>query len=277
MKFKFVDLFSGIGGFHYGLAQVGGECIMACDIDFWANKSYEKNFGVCPRGDISEIHSSDIPNFEVLCAGFPCQTFSNIGPKTGLNDERGRLINQVFRILYDKKPISFILENVKGLLTHNNGKTFNYIRSNLISLNYNIYYDILEAKNFNLPQIRKRLFIVGIRNDLNVNFNFPKPLKLKKRLSDILGGKTERDFAFTIRIGGRRSGINNKFNWDCYLVDNTPRYITIEECLQLQGFPKNFYLAGNSDKKFQQVGNSVPTTIIKEIGLKLIETNIFFK
>jgi site-specific DNA-cytosine methylase len=104
-----------------------------------------------------------------------------------------------------------------------------------------------------------------IANDV-LDYVFPAPIGCKKTLSDIMHGDAERQYAFTIRIGGRRSGINNKYNWDCYMVDGAPRYITVEECLELQGFPRDFKLIGNKDKQFKQVGNAVPTIIVEAIG-----------
>ncbi len=274
-EFTFIDLFSGIGGFHYGLSKAGGKCVMASDIDPTACESYKRNFNLEPMGDIYKISSDSIPDFDVLCGGFPCQAFSNIGTKGGFDDPRGAVIFEVFRILSDKKPKAFILENVKGLLNHDKGQTFATIKSELDACGYDVWYNILEAKDYGLPQIRKRLFIVGIDKCLNVSFKFPLPRECTKKLSDVMGGKTNREYAFTIRIGGRRSGIDNKFNWDCYLVDGKPRYITVEECLELQGFPRDFYLAGNMDMKFKQVGNSVPTTVVKAIGEQLCNTGIF--
>jgi len=269
-RFKFIDLFAGIGGFHYALSECGGECVMASEIDETARATYEKNFGMKTLGDISDIKSSDIPYFDLLCAGFPCQSFSNIGTKGGLDDPRGALIYQVMRILREKQPKTFLLENVKGLLSHNKGNTFDIIKDGLKNCGYEVFYNILETKDYGLPQIRKRLFIVGIRSDINKIFEFPTPTGCTKLLSDVLMGETDRKYAFTIRIGGRRSGINNKFNWDCYRVDGVPRYIRIEECLELQGFPRDFYLAGNSDKKFKQIGNAVPTIIPKVIVEQLL-------
>jgi len=271
-RFTFIDLFSGIGGFHFGLSKIGGKCVLASDIDLIANESYKKNFKVVPCGDILKVKPSQIPNFDILCAGFPCQSFSNVGPGGGLKDPRGALIYEVFRILKHKQPKAFILENVKGLKSFNNGKTLEYIVKRLRRLKYEVKFDILEATDFNLPQIRKRLFIVGVHKEQNASFSFPKPLKLKKKLSDVMKGETERDYAFTIRIGGRRSGIHNRFNWDCYIVNGKPRYINVEECLALQGFPKKFKLAGSNDQQMKQVGNSVPTTIVREIGKSLLNS-----
>jgi len=274
-KFTFIDLFSGIGGFHYGLSQIGGKCVMASDIDSITVETYKQNFGMDPLGDIHEIASENIPEFDILCGGFPCQAFSVIGPKGGFEDPRGILIFQVMRILRDKQPKAFILENVKGLLSHDGGATFKYIANELDKCGYDVAHRVLEAKDYELPQIRKRLFIVGIKKDSKAKFVFPEPIGCQVLLGDILKGKTDRDYAFTIRIGGRNSGINNKYNWDSYYVDGKVHVITPEECLQVQGFPADFKLAGNRDAQYKQIGNSVPTTIIRELGKALVKTGIF--
>jgi len=275
--FTFIDLFSGIGGFHYGLKEIGGVCNMASDIDPIACESYFKNYNITPKGDIYNISSYQIPEFELLCGGFPCQSFSNIGPKGGFSDPRGAVVFEVFRILKDKQPKAFILENVKGLMNHDGGETFKTIENELKLCGYNVWYKILEAKDFGLPQIRKRLFIVGVNQKYDVEFEFPEPIGCNKKLSNVMRGETRRDFAYTIRIGGRKSGINNKFNWDCYYVNGNPRFISIEECLELQGFSRDFILAGNESMKFKQVGNAVPTTIITALGEQLQKIGILNK
>lgn len=268
-KFTFIDLFSGIGGFHMGCSMAGGECLMASDIEPIANQSYFENYGIHPRGDINEIKSEDIPNFDVLCAGFPCQTFSQIGQKGGFDDERGLLIFQVIRILKDKQPKAFILENVKNLQTIQNGKVFKVIIDNLQRTGYEVYTQIMEDTDYGTPQIRKRLFFVGIRKDIKTDFKFPAPIPLKYTFSQVMGGQTERKYSFTIRIGGRRSGINNRFNWDAYVVDGKVRYITPQECLLLHGFPKDFKLCGTQGQQYHQVGNSVSVFIVNEIVKQL--------
>ena len=272
--FTFLDLFSGMGGFHYGLSKCGGHCVMASEIDATAIETYKANYGITPVGDISEIKLDDIPSFDLLCAGFPCQSFSHVGQKGGLSDPRGALIYQVIRILKGCQPKAFLLENVKGLLSHDGGRTIKTIIENLTRCGYIVKYQVLEAKDYGVPQIRKRVFIVGVRNDIDIPFQYPTPTGCDITFEEIMGGKTEREYSFTIRIGGRRSGIDNKYNWDCYRVDGVPRYITIEECLQLQGFPRDFYLAGNKDKQFKQVGNAVPTVIVEAIGRELVRLGI---
>lgn len=274
MAFTFIDLFAGIGGFHYGLAQCGGKCVMASEIDPIAAGTYFWNYGINPLGDVCAIQSKDIPDFDVLCAGFPCQPFSNIGRKQGFNDVRGSMIFQVARILKDCKPKAFILENVKGLLTMDNGETIKTIYKMLVECGYSVNYKILSANDYGVPQKRRRLFIVGIRLDFHKFFIFPNPVGCDVELSDILGGKTDRRYSFTLRCGGRHSGLNNKHNWDCYLVDGKEHYLTVEECLQLQGFPKDFTLCGGEGQKYKQLGNSVPTVFISAIGKQLIKLGI---
>lgn len=148
------------------------------------------------------------------------------------------------------------------------------ITENLKDTGYKVYTKVLEAKDYGTPQLRKRLFFVGIRQELNVDFQFPKPVPLKYTFAEAMDGETERDYSFTIRIGGRRSGINNRFNWDAYIVDGKVRYITPEECLLLHGFPKDFKLCGNQGQKFHQVGNSVSCCIINELVKQLQHYNV---
>lgn len=276
-SFKFIDLFSGIGGFHSGLSKLGGECVLASDILEIACETYLTNYKIKPIGDITKVSANSIPDHDILCAGFPCQAFSNAGKKEGFNDPRGELIFEVFRILKKKKPKAFILENVKGLMTHDGGRTLEVILENLNNVGYNVKYQILEAKDYGVPQIRKRLFLVGVHKKIKTEFVFPKATKLKYTLNDVMGGSVDREYGFTVRIGGRRSGINNRYNWDAYRVNNVVRYITPQECLQLQGFPKKFKLLGNESQQYYQVGNAVPVTVVTEIGKMLIKTGIISK
>ena len=272
--FKFIDLFSGIGGFHQGASLAVVKCVLASDIDKIANQTYKENYGIEPKGDIYEIKGKDIPDFDLLCAGFPCQAFSQVGQRKGLDDERGILIFQVLRILNEKQPKAFILENVKGLLSIQGGEIYKMIVEKLEDEGYKVYTKVLEAKDYGTPQLRKRLFFVGIRKDFDVEFTFPEPVPLKYTFSDIMGGKTEREYSFTIRIGGRRSGINNRFNWDAYRVDGEVRYITPEECLLLHGFPKGFKLCGNEGQRYHQVGNSVSCCIVNELVKRLQDLGV---
>ncbi len=169
------------------------------------------------------------------------------------------------------------MENVKGLLSIQKGEIFKMILENLENEGYSVCTKVLEAKDYGTPQLRKRLFFVGIRKDIETPFVFPDPVPLKYTFSEIMGGKTERDYSFTIRIGGRHFGINNRFNWDAYMVDGKVRYITPEECLLLHGFPKDFKLCGTQRQKFHQVGNSVSCCIVNELVKQLQKLEVLDK
>ncbi|HMN32433.1 MAG: DNA cytosine methyltransferase [Chitinophagaceae bacterium] len=187
-KFTFIDLFAGIGGFRIAMQNLGGKCVFTSEIDEYAQKTYNINFGEIPNGDITKIDETSIPNHDVLCAGFPCQAFSIAGRKGGFNDTRGTLFFDVARIIKEKQPKAFFLENVKGLKGHDKGKTLSTILSVLRDdLNYYVPNpEIINAKNFGVPQNRERIFIVGFRKDLNIDeFEYPKPFDKKICFNDI--------------------------------------------------------------------------------------------
>ena len=162
---KFIDLFAGIGGFRYALESLGCTCVFSSEWDKFCEMSYTLNFKETPHGDITKIDEKDIPKFDILCAGFPCQPFSISGNQKGFGDTRGTLFFDIARIVKYHKPKVILLENVKNLKAHNGGATFNVISTVLKNLNYNIYYKVLNAKNFGLPQNRERIAIVCIRED----------------------------------------------------------------------------------------------------------------
>ena len=190
-KFKFIDLFAGIGGFRLALQNLGGKCVFTSEWDKYSQKTYKANYGEHPFGDITkESTKSFIPNnFDVLCAGFPCQAFSIAGKKGGFEDTRGTLFFDVAEIIKRKQPKAFFLENVKGLFNHKSGKTLNTILNVLRNdLNYFVPDpEILNAKDFGVPQNRERIFIVGFRKDLEINnFIYPNPTTADTSLKDIL-------------------------------------------------------------------------------------------
>jgi DNA (cytosine-5)-methyltransferase 1 len=186
-RLKFIDLFSGIGGFRIALESSGAECVFSSDIDKWANETYFENFGEWPNGDIKKIKSEDVPDFDILCAGFPCQSFSIGGKRKGFKDTRGTLFFDVARILKKKRPSAFILENVKGLTSHDGGETVRIIRNTLRGLDYTIFENVMNAKNYGLPQNRERWFCVGFRNDFGIkDFSFPKKEALGKKVGGLL-------------------------------------------------------------------------------------------
>lgn len=185
-KMKFIDLFAGIGGFRYALESFGCKCVFSSEWDKYCQESYNLNFGEIPYGDITKIDEKDIPSFDILCAGFPCQPFSISGKQKGFEDTRGTLFFDIVRIVSYHKPKIIFLENVKNLKAHNGGATFEVISKTLDSLNYNIYHKVLNAKDFNLPQNRERITIICIRKDIdNGKFKFPSPYKTFATISDI--------------------------------------------------------------------------------------------
>jgi DNA (cytosine-5)-methyltransferase 1 len=189
-KFKFIDLFAGIGGFRVAMQNIGGKCVFTSEWDNEAKKTYRANFGEVPFGDITKENIKNyIPDeFDLLCAGFPCQAFSIAGKRGGFEDTRGTLFFDVAEIIKRKKPKAIFLENVKGLRNHNGGKTLETILNVLRNdLNYFVPEpQIINAKDFGVPQHRERIYIVGFRNDLKITeFEYPKPTNKKVTFSKV--------------------------------------------------------------------------------------------
>ncbi len=193
-KFTFIDLFAGIGGMRMAFQNLGGKCVFSSEIDEQAQKTYALNFGDIPEGDITKINENEIPDHDILVGGFPCQAFSIAGKRGGFNDTRGTLFFDVARIIKAKQPKAFFLENVKGLTNHRGGKTLATILNVLRNdLGYIVPEpQIMNAKNFGVPQNRERIFIVGFRPDLGVkeeDFSYPEPTDTTKTIRDILEKK----------------------------------------------------------------------------------------
>jgi len=291
MEYKFIDLFAGIGGFHQAACSTGGRCVFASEIDLEAKRAYETNYNIIPHGDITQIDKSEIPDHDILFAGFPCQPFSIIGKKLGFDDIRGTLFFEIARILKEKKPKMFILENVKQLKTHNKGKTLDTILKTLESLGYKVYCDVLNALDFGLPQKRERIIIVGFL-DKSIDFSFPKD-KIKGKLEDVLEKEDIIDvkhFANEKIIKKRKSkhksnyypsiwhenkcGNISSYPYSCalragasynYLLVNGTRRLTPREMLRLQGFPDTFKIVCNDSQTRKQAGNAVPVNVIKAV------------
>lgn len=192
--YTFIDLFCGIGGFHLALSSFGAKCVFSSDIDKEARDVYERNFNIKPYGDIKGIPEESIPAHDILCAGFPCQPFSISGNQQGFEDKQGRgdLFFEIIRIAKYHCPKIIILENVKNFEKHNNGKTMKRVISELNSINYSVFYEILCASDFGVPQKRKRIYIVAFRNDLGIkSFMFPSEKKEYRILKDILIRKSD--------------------------------------------------------------------------------------
>jgi DNA (cytosine-5)-methyltransferase 1 len=281
MSYKFIDLFAGIGGFHLALHNLGAECVYASEWNEHARKTYELNFkGISPElfesgnyvGDITKVDKQDIPNFDILCAGFPCQPFSQAGHKLGFDDTRGTLFFDIAEIIRLKQPQAFFLENVRGLFKHDEGKTFQVIKNTLtIDLGYSLHYSIVKASEHGLPQHRPRLFMVGFK-DPETPFEYPAKRQLEFNMSDVMKGKVDREIGFTLRVGGGRSPIDDRRNWDGYIVDGQVRRITPTEGKKMQGFPDDFEFPVSNSEALKQLGNSVAVNAIQDWAESLIRS-----
>ncbi len=271
MSFTFIDLFAGIGGMRLGFERNGGECVFSSEWDENCQKTYQLNFGEWPRGDISKISLEEIPCHDVLVAGFPCQPFSQAGFKKGFEDTRGTLFFTIAAIIKEKQPQAFFLENVRGLLTHNNGNTFTTIRRVITEeLGYSFFWKIIKASDFGLPQYRPRLFMVGFQ-DKSVEFQFPEPEPLQKTMTDIWGAPCAKKIGYTLRCGGRGSGVADRRNWDCYLVDGQERQLTPKEGKAMQGFPEDFCFPVSETQAMKQLGNSVAVPAVQAVARNIVK------
>ena len=259
--------------------NTGAECVYASEWDEQARKTYETNFSkISPLlfengnfvGDLTQVDKAQIPNFDILCAGFPCQPFSQAGFKKGFEDIRGTLFFEIAEIIKLKKPSAFFLENVRGLYSHDEGRTFETIKSILTKeLGYSFHHAIVKASDHGLPQHRPRLFMVGFR-DPSVQFEFPKKRKLKFNMSDVMKGHVDREIGFTLRVGGKRSPIDDRRNWDGYIVDGEVRRLTPDEGKRMQGFPSSFKFPVSDSEALKQLGNSVAVPAIQDYAESII-------
>lgn len=280
-KLKFIDLFAGIGGFHLAFHENGAECVFASEWDDHARKTYEANFKkISPEifkngnfaGDITKVDPKKIPDFDIICGGFPCQPFSQAGHKKGFDDNRGNLFFHIAEIIRIKKPKAFFLENVRHLFKHDNGKTFARIKDILENdLGYTLNYKIVKGTDFNIPQHRPRLFMVGFRNN-KIKFDFPKPLELKKTMSDIFGAPCEKKVGYTLRVGGRGSAITDRRNWDSYRVNGKVVRLGVEEGKKMMGLPRNFIFPVTYTQTMKQMGNAVVVPAISATAKEIVKT-----
>lgn len=302
--YRIIDLFAGIGGIRLGFEQAAKkldiplECVFTSEIDKHCQLTYKANFGNNHiYGDITGIDPKNIPDHEILLAGFPCQPFSQAGLKNGFNDTRGTLFFNIEQILKLKKPQAFLLENVKHLKGHNKGRTFEVITKALQNIGYQIHHTILNAKDFGLPQNRERLFIVGFF-DQNTIFNFPNPENIQTLVADILLHQIDSKYVISDRLwaGHQRRKLEhqqkgNGFGYGLFskesqytntlsaryykdgseiLIDQgaglNPRRLTPRECARLQGFPDDFLIQVSDVQAYKQFGNSVPVNVIEKIA-----------
>ena len=297
MTLKTIDLFAGIGGIRLGFEEFGCQNVFTSEWDQDAQKMYEANFGEKPRGDITQIAPADIPNHDILLAGFPCQPFSIIGSMQGFADTRGTLFFNIEEILRIKQPYAFLLENVKQLRTHDRSRTFNTILEKLEKLGYFVHHAILNALDFDLPQKRERIIIVGFKE--NIQFKFPQPKGLYKPLAEILESEQEIDkklFASQHIIDKRQNRLKvipfypsvwheNKggnisvLPFSCalraggsynYLLVNGKRRLSSREMLRLQGFPEDFKIVVSYTAMQKLTGNSVAVPVIKAVAKEMM-------
>lgn len=294
-KIRCADFFCGIGGFRTGADQAFHTCgietqwVFSCDIDKYAQKTYKANYGEKPFGDIRKIEASEVPDHDILFAGFPCQSFSIIGEGKGFEDARGTLFFEIARILEAKRPKAFLLENVKQLVTHDRGRTFSTIIKILNDLGYSTTYQILNALDFGLPQKRERVFIVGYLGPLL--FCWPEGGVPMKPLEEILETDIPDKYYVSERIRKKRlSAHTSEYNpsiwhenkagnicsypYACalranashnYLLVNGVRRLTPREMLRLQGFPDSFKVVCSDAQIRKQTGNAVPVPVVRAI------------
>lgn len=278
-KLSYIDLFCGMGSFHYSFRKLGWECRMACDNNPSAKATYEKNYSLKPRGDVTTIEPSETPPFDILCAGFPCQPFSQCGQRKGFEDERGSMFFQVMKFVTFHRPPILILENVPALLSHDHGNTFLRMKTELEKEEYDVVHKIMKCSDYGVPQMRKRLFILAIKkrsekihndskNSIKDLLDFHEYEK-EISLSEYLGKPFERNCAYTIRCGGRHSPMGDRHNWDGYVVNGEEYRLSLEDALRLQGFDSDFNLCGTLSDKWKQLGNTIPTVFTEMIGRKI--------
>ena len=304
------SMFAGIGGICLGFKQADFDVVWANERDRAACNTYRKNFGnsYLQESDISKVNPNLIPDFDILAAGFPCQPFSIAGRQKGFKDPRGNMFFEIARIADIKKPEIIFLENVANLREHDNGRTFLVIYNTLAELGYSVRYKIMSATEYgNLPQTRSRIFIIAFKDDIACDrFSFPEPILLEKSINNIIdrsnkkheiyyytGKKAER---LAKHITDRNSiyqltdyGIRKVKNNMCPTLtasmgtypDRVPivcddfgiRKLTLRECLDFQGFPKEFKFPSNItiDDAYKQIGNSVAVPVVKRLGNNLKE------
>ncbi len=305
---KIIDLFCGMGGFRLAFEKWGCKCVFSSDIDKFAQETYKLNFNEQPYGDITKIKSTDIPDFDILCAGFPCQPFSIAGRRLGFEDTRGTLFFEVARILQEKKPKAFFLENVRGLANHDKGNTVKVIMQTLNDLGYTATAKVLNAKDYGVPQNRERWYCVGFRKDIvGENFEFPFSVgKIDKYdltsviesneekeylCSDICFSHIEKyikeknivvdDYTLAYDIRPSRCHFATKLISPCLTAkmgtggNNVPvvikqkRRLTEQECLKIMGYPETYKVYKGSHT-YKQLGNSVVVPVLTEIAKEMV-------
>ena len=264
---RFIDLFSGIGGVRKGLEQAGGfRCVWSNDINKYANQIYTKNFGEAGHysGDIKGVNPKDIPDFDLLCAGFPCQAFSSSGKRRGFADPRGTLFFEICRIIEIKKPRLLLLENVKGLIHHDGGRTLATILGWLENLGYWWEYRVLDSQYFGVPQRRERVFIIGHLTGGRTGRVFPL------REDGPIPPRTEKqETASTLMVAGHSGGLHSQMNLIASAHGERIRGFTNIEKERLQGFPDGWTEGVSKSQRSKCLGNAVTVNVIEFLGRRL--------
>ena len=306
--FTFIDLFAGIGGMRIAYESAGGHCVYSNEWNKYSQQTYYANFGEQPDGDITKVDENRIPDHDVLVAGFPCQPFSiagvskkqSMGRATGFADKtQGTLFFDICRILKAKRPKAFMLENVKNLCSHDQGRTFKVITESLEELNYEVFYQVLDGQNF-VPQHRERILIVGfdrgrygkgIKFDFNISPADPKPV-----IKNILDTDVDDRYTLSVKLWGYLQGYaakhkaaGNGFGYGIADLDGVsrtlsaryhkdgseiliaqegknPRRLTPRECARLQGFPEDFKIPVSDTQAYRQFGNSVVVPLMANVA-----------
>lgn len=309
--FTFIDLFAGIGGFRIAAESHGGKCVFSSEWDKQSQITYQTNFGDLPHGDITKISENEIPDHDILFAGFPCQAFSISGKRKGFDDTRGTLFFDVARIIKARQPKMFLLENVKNFARHDNGNTLKVVLTKLTKLGYTVYYQVLRASDYGVPQARERIYIVGFKS--KKYFEYPQPLTddKVKVVADILEDGNEIDAKIIDRemimseyqeVGDRRRPKQiGKFNkggqgervysvkasgitlsaygggaagkTGAYKVGDVVRKLSPRECARLQGFPDDFRIPVPTNSALRQFGNSVSVPVVKLLIANMLKAD----
>lgn len=306
--FTFIDLFAGIGGMRIAFEQAGGRCVYSNEWNKYSQQTYFANFGEQPEGDITKVDAATIPDHDILVAGFPCQPFSiagvskkqSLGRATGFEDKtQGTLFFDVCRIMKEKRPKAFMLENVKNLCSHDRGRTFKVIVEALDELDYEIFYKVIDGQNF-VPQHRERILIVGFdrkRYGREVGFEFKiTPIMPKPTVRDILAPEVDERYTLSDKLwsylqnyAAKHKAAGNGFGYGLAPLDGVsrtlsaryykdgsevliaqegknPRRLTPRECARLQGFPDTFKIPVSDTQAYKQFGNSVVVPLMANIA-----------
>lgn len=251
------------------------EHVFSCEYDRWCRSVISLKFDpLVLFGDINRVDMRAMPDCDLVVAGIPCQSFSHMGHRLGLQDERGNLFLKMAEFLSVKRPKCFVMENVPHLLKHDGGKTFGVMCRHFARLGYATKYQVLESSDYGIPQMRRRIYIVGyVEGDADFDvFQFPEKTPLRYSLDEVLGGKAEREVAFTLRVGGRGSPFGERHNWEYYKVDGKVIRIGVKEACLLQGLPAGFYNKTNipENEAMKQIGNAMTVDLVGAVVASLV-------